>query len=446
VSRRERPLSWAGRAERAGRIGTRFARVYLRIRATRWIDRVLRPTDMPARWSAVHRRSAEEIYEAAVELRGLILKGCQFLGSRADVLPPEYVEVLSRLQDRVPPRPFEEVRRCVEHELGRPLRECFAEFEEQSLAAASLAQVHRARLPDGRRVAVKVQYPEIASLVRSDLANLRMLFRAVDLLEADFDPMPLVEELGQAVPRELDFENEARNAERIARDFEHRDDVLVPGIVHELTTRRLLVMEYIDGIKITDVERLRAAGVDLAQVSSTLVEIFCEQLLVTGFFHADPHPGNLLVLPAQPPRIVLLDFGLAKELPPGFRKGVLDFAAGLIRGDTALMARSLVELGFETRDGEPQALNEVAAVILHAAQEVRAQAGLDPKLLQRLRKEIPERVRRNPIVRIPHHLVLVGRVVGLLSGVQSSLGTRVDLLRAVAPYALGTPPGRSAER
>jgi predicted unusual protein kinase regulating ubiquinone biosynthesis (AarF/ABC1/UbiB family) len=217
--------------------------------------------------------------------------------------------------------------------------------------------------------------------------------------------------------------------------------VVVPGIVWEWTTRRVLVMEYMDGIKITDVDALRGAGVDLERVARTLFESFCEQILVRGFFHADPHPGNLLVQP-EGPRLVLLDFGLAKDLPPRFREGVLDFVAALIQGKTELMAHALAELGFETRDGREASLLDIADVVLRVGKELRAQRTVRPETVEQLRREIPERVRRNPIVRIPHHLVLLGRVIGLLSGVSSSLGAKIDVVQTIAPYALRTPPPR----
>ena len=434
----ERPLRPSERIYRARRIGTTFGRTYLGIRATRFIARRLRPPDMELRWSRVHRASATSIYETAVELRGLILKACQFLGTRADVLPPEYVEVLSRLHDRVPPRGFGMVAETLEAELGRPLSELFAEIEREPVAAASLAQVHRARRKDGREVAVKVQYPEIAALVRADLASLRVLFRTVSFLERDFDLMPLVEELQSSVPRELDFENEGRNAERIASFFAGRPEIHVPRVHWDLSTRRVLVMDFEPGIKITDVAALRAAGVDLDRVAEILVSAYCEQILARGFFHADPHPGNLLVQPGPSgPRVVFLDFGLAKELPEGFRAGVLEFAAALLRGKPEAMAAAMAQLGFETRDGSDAGLLDIARFTLDAAQRVRAQATVDRELAETLRAELPRRIRLNPLVRVPSHLVLVGRVVGLLSGLTRSLETRADLVRAILPYALG---------
>ena len=429
-------LPLGDRIARARRIGVTFGRVYLGIRATRFLEKRLRPADMDERWSELHRENAERIYETAVDLHGMILKGCQFLGARADALPREYVEVLSRLQDRVPPRAPEVIRAAVEHELRAPIEKVFASFSERPVAAASLAQVHEARLHDGRRVAVKVQYPEIASLVRSDLSNLRGLFRAVGWLEGDFDLMPLIDELGKSVPRELDFLEEGRSAERIAKQLAHRDDLRVPEILWEHSTRRLLVMSYEAGIKIDDVEGLDAAGVDRAAVATTLVESFCEMMLRDGFFHADPHPGNLRVDPDSG-RVVLLDFGLTKELPSGFREAVVQFAAALLQGDADAMGRSLVALGFETRDGSDEALHRIAAMMLHGGQEIRKNGKVDPEVVERLRNEIPDEIRRNPIIRVPHHLVLVGRALALLSGVTSALGARIDFARTVAPIVMG---------
>jgi predicted unusual protein kinase regulating ubiquinone biosynthesis (AarF/ABC1/UbiB family) len=431
-----RRLGPAERLYRARRIGTTFARIYLSIKGHQFIARRLRPPDMPERWSDLNRRNAESIYDAAVELRGMILKGCQFLGARPDILPPEYVQVLARLQDRVPPKPFQIVRRTVEQEYGRPLEDVFAEFATRPLASASLAQVHEARLHDRRRVAVKVQYPEIESLIRSDLSNLRSLFRAVGWLERELDLMPLIDELATHVPQELDFQNEARNAERMADLLSHRDDVVVPEIVWEHTTRRVLCMEFLEGIKITDVDALRAAGVDPDQVVRILVETWCEQILAHGLFHADPHPGNLLVQPSGP-RLCLLDWGLSKELPPNFRLSILAFSAALIGGDADAMVEAFLDLGFETRDGSSESLVEVARFALEFAQRVRERSWAESRAFSRWNDELGAEIRRNPIVAIPSHVVLLGRVLGLLSGVSRSLGSKVDLLPVVLPYVFG---------
>ncbi|RIL02042.1 MAG: hypothetical protein DCC71_16850 [Proteobacteria bacterium] len=424
------------RVLRARRIGLTVGRLYLGLKANQMLARGLSREQMRGRWQQFHRDSAEAVYEAAVELRGLILKGCQYLGARADLMPREWVEVLARLQDRVPAHDLPVVRRVIETELGRPLEGVFRSFSARPIASASLAQVHEAVLRDGRRVAVKVQYPEIAELVRTDLANLRALFRAIDWLEGDFDLTALVDEMGRYVPRELDFLAEASNAERAARMFADRDDVRVPAIHRAFSTRRVLVMEFIDGIKITSRDELDAAGADVPGVVRTLVEAWCEQVLVHGFFQADPHPGNLLVERGTH-KLVLLDFGLAKDLPEGFRAQVLRLLMALLRRDPAEMADVLVELGFATRDGSRESLVALAKVGLSIATELATRGSIGPERLEAIGEELLAEVRSKPLVRIPTHIVLLGRTLGLLSGLAQQLDAGVDPMRIVFPYVVG---------
>jgi ubiquinone biosynthesis protein len=430
------------RIERARRLGLTVGRVYLGIKANQVLARGLPRAQMRRRWQRFHRESAEDVYRTAVALRGLVLKGCQYLGARADLLPREWTEVLSRLQDRVPPRDPATIRRVVEEELGAPLEAVFTRFSPRPVAAASLAQVHDATLRDGTRVAVKVQDPAIAELVRSDLANLRALFRAIGLLERDLDLMPIVDELGRQVPAELDFAAEARNAERIAAIFAGRRDVRVPRVFHEWTRRRVLVMEFVDAAKITDREALDAAGVDRDALMRTLVDAWCQQVLVHGFFQADPHPGNLLVEPdgAGGARLVLLDFGLAKELPESFRRDVLALLTAVLRRDAHELALVLDEMGFATRDGSLDALTALARTSLDVLGELAAAGSLGPARTARLGEELAERLRRNPVVRVPSHVVLLARTLGLLSGLARSLRSRVDPLALVFPYVVGAPP------
>lgn len=450
------PQQIAERIYRAQRIGLTFARVYLGIKTQQFVAKRIRPRDMASRWSRFNRESAESIYSCAIELRGLILKGCQFIGSRADVLPPEYIETLSKLQDRVPPKSFDVVRDCVEEAMQFPLEFVFDSFSEQPIASASLAQVHEARLHNGERVAVKVQYPEIGALVASDLANIRTLFRAVGVIERDFDLMPLVEELGAHVPLELDFINEGHNAERMAAFFADRDDICVPAIHWDYTTQRVLVMEFIDGIKISDTAALREAGISPEAIMRTLIEAYCEQILVQGFFHADPHPGNLMVQPGPPARIVFLDFGLAKELPKEFKRGVVSFASALLRGRADEMTRALVELGFETRSGGANSAKPLAAIaerLLEVATQLRNQSYIERDAVREAGDELVRLIREDPIVRVPSHLIFVGRVVGLLSGLGRTLEAKLDMVQTILPYIAkaaqsagepsATPPGKS---
>ncbi|MCP4036286.1 MAG: ABC1 kinase family protein [bacterium] len=427
------------RATRVRRISLTFGRIYLGIKTHQWIERTIRPPDMVQRWSRLHTSGAEAIYQTAIELRGLILKACQFIGSRADVAPPEYVERLAALQDRVPHRSFDVVQEIVEDELGDSIDGLFASFSREPIAAASLAQVHEARLHTGERVAVKVQYPEIAEIVHSDLANLRALLAAVGLVEKDLDLMPLLDELVDHVPLELDFRHEANNARRIAAFFDERADVSVPQIFDAYTTERVLVMEFIEGTRIGDKRALVRAGIDPNDVMSVLVDAYADQILRHGFFHADPHPGNLLVrrLEGGAPEIVFVDFGIAKELPHGFHAGVTDFATAAFKADASAMAEALLGVGFETRDACADSLLAISRVMLAGVREALDKGDFDPDRVRRHGEEIARLVREDPIVQMPGHVYLLGRVIALLAGLGKTLGVRTNLVRMMLPFVMG---------
>lgn len=408
------------------------AQIYAGYKSIQLWSRIVGDARKEERYRRQDARAARLMYRTAVRMQGMLIKACQFVATRADVLPEAWVSTLSSLHDRVPPRPFATIRERVERELGQPLEAVFAEFDPSPIAAASLAQVHRARLHDGRRCAVKVQHHGIEGIVRADLHNFAFILRLLAWLEPEFDFRALTREALRYIPMELDFEHEAGNCETLARNLAARADVVVPRVYREFSTRRVMVMELVEGVKITDVEGLERSGIDKHAVAQKLMEVFCEQVLRDGFFHADPHPGNLLVQPG--PRLVLLDFGLAKDFPPRFRDGIVRLTFSILTSDEDGIARAFDQLGFRTRDGSPQTLVTLAAVMLGNTIK-RGKAYADKELIEEFSEELPRALRSNPIVEVPADVLLVTRVMGLLSGLGKTLDSRVDLFATIMPYA-----------
>jgi len=409
--------------------------LWLRWRWLRLKRRLLR-SELPEATERFHLAAARAMVRRSIRQQGLIIKTMQFLGSRADILREEYVETLSLLHDAVPPRPWEELRPLVEQELGGPVEELFAEFDTEAVAAASLAQVHRARLHDGTDVAVKVQYPGIERIVHWDLETIGWLTAIWARIETVIDFRPIAAEMQRNAPEEIDFVHEGRAAEEIATLIGEREDVVVPRIYWERSSRRVLTMDYLDGIKITNVEALDEAGVDARQVADSLIDIYNVMILRRGMFHADPHPGNLFVLPSPdglPDRIGLVDFGLTKRLPDEFRQQVVVLTSAIIAQHRAEVSAAMEDMGFRTRVRDEETYYELGEAFL--GEVLRSgQAYADQRLFAEVNVRLGRVLRANPLVEVPGDVVLIARVMGLLSGIGRTLDSRTDLMEAILPY------------
>ena len=373
-----------------------------------------------------HERAARVVLACALDLRGVIIKTCQAVATRSDQFPPAFVDHLKQLHDAVPPKPFALVREVVERELGKPLDAVFASFDERPIASASLAQVHGARLRDGRDVAVKVQYPDIEEIVAVDTRNLRRACRVYER----FDPqplelLPLLDEMVKHVGYELDFLREGESCERVRRLFANDPKVQVPEIHPEWSTRRVLVMERVGGMKVTDKDAIVVAGLDPADVVQDLMRVWVRMIMAEGFFQADPHPGNLFV--TQSGRLVLLDFGLSKQLPEGFGLGLFELMFSMMTQSESAMIRAFRELGFATKNDDDSTLLLIARRMMDRSDTGR----FEGEFTEEMTGELFEAIRDNPIVKVPADFVLVGRALGLLSGIAHTLGSRANVLQAM---------------
>jgi predicted unusual protein kinase regulating ubiquinone biosynthesis (AarF/ABC1/UbiB family) len=416
------------RAVRTVRIGFCAACVWGRTRGSRSLDR-LRGRDPDKRdRTPIHQRNADQILRTALNMRGLLIKMCQVIGTRSDVFPAPYVRTLSQTHDRVPPRPFEAIRDVVEQELGRRLDTAYSEFEPEPVAAASLAQVHRARLKSsGEIVAVKVQYPDIAHIVDTDLAATRRICGIYQRLDPQpMDLLPLLDELQAHLRLELDFRREVESADRVRELFKDDPAIRVPRVHRELSARRVITMEFVEGIKVTDRAGLEAAGISPRRVVHDLMSAYNRMILAYGFFQADPHPGNIFVRPG--PEIILLDFGLSKQLPKGFGLGLFELMFSLMTFNESAMIRAFQELGFETRNGDPRTYVQIANRMVGVSEE-----GFQGEFTEEMTDELFDAIRENPIIQVPTDFVLVSRAFSLLSGIAHSLGTRANVLDTMGP-------------
>ena len=388
---------------------------------SKWLPPLVKPWD----WDRQHERSANRVLETAASLGGALIKGCQFASTRPDILPAAYIRRLATLQDRMPPRSWAEIETAIASELHQRPENIFADIEREPVAAASIAQVHRARLKDGRAAAVKVQYPDVETLVATDLTVLEQIVKVVARLAPSIDLRPILDYLKETLPLELDFRREAELMTSLRAALAHRSDVIVPASFPELSTRRLLVMEYIEGIKITDREALERAGISPHDVARLLNYLYADQMLHLGILHADPHPGNLLVQPG--PRLVLLDHGLTVPLAPSLVTSLNKLAQALARGDFAGVYEALGDAGLRF-EGEVDitTLLNLAGVLL--GQEP-GETGEDVDAVGAGMQFVKS------IGGLPTDLLMVGRALSLLDGITKQLDPDMDIVELAARYA-----------
>jgi predicted unusual protein kinase regulating ubiquinone biosynthesis (AarF/ABC1/UbiB family) len=396
------------------------------------------------------RRFARSFHVLAVDLGGLMIKVGQFMSSRLDVLPPEITRELEGLQDEVPPVPFPRIRALAEAELGMTLARAYADVDESPVAAASLGQAHRARLSpvdaadSGHENAiVKVQRPGIDEIVEVDLAALRRIggwLTHVRLVSDRVDAPALVEEFAVTSLEEIDYLREAANSVRFAADFAGDPRVGVPDVIWERSTRKVLTLQDVTAIKITDAEGLAAAGIDPRDVAPVFAAVMFDQLFTHGWFHADPHPGNVFVTPTpdgdRPWRLTFIDFGMMGEVPPTTRAGLRAMLIAAASRDGKGLVDAARNVGVLLPSADSREL-ERAMTQLFARFGGMGFAELrevDPREFRDFAIQFGDVVRSLPF-QLPENFLLIIRAMSLTSGVCSALDPAFNLWDSVEPYA-----------
>ncbi|GAA1537403.1 putative unusual protein kinase regulating ubiquinone biosynthesis (AarF/ABC1/UbiB family) [Microbacterium ginsengiterrae] len=394
-------------------------------------------------------RFARRFHTLAVELGGLMIKVGQFMSSRLDVLPPEITDELAGLQDEVPAVPYSAIKKLAEAELGVPLDRAFAWVDENALAAASLGQVHRARLSELDAadtglldVVVKVQRPGIDEIVAVDLAALRRVggwLRRVRIVSDRVDAPALVEEFAQTSLEEIDYLHEAANGERFRDAFADNPRVDTPEIVWERTTRRVLTLSDVTAIKINDTAALRRAGIDPSEVADAFAEVMFDQVFTHGFVHADPHPGNIFVTPTPGTdrgwKFTFVDFGMMAEVPASLRGGLRTLLIAVTARDSKGLVAAAQEIGVLLPTADTVELERALSALFarFGGMGFAELAKVDPRDFKDFADEFGDMVRALPL-QLPENMLLLIRAVSLTSGMCSALDPSFNVWDAAEPY------------
>ena len=377
----------------------------------------------------------ERLKLAFAELGPTFIKLAQVLSSRPDLITIEYANELKKLQDEVPPFPAEQAINIIERELKLPLDRLFSRFNENPIAAASIAQVHTATLLDGTHVVVKVQRPFIKEHIESDINILSGLSRLIDRHVPEskfFNPTGIVNEFARTVRKELDFMEEARNCFRFKRNFEKNPDIFIPKAFMEFTTEKVFVMEIIDGIRIDDLESIEAMGLDRSKLAKIGVDAYFKQVLEDGFFHADPHSGNIFALPDG--RIAFLDFGIVGKVSEELKEILANTFIALIKRDFDRLIDQYIELGIVPDDIDMDAFRrDFKSELRDLLEPLYGMTIQEIDFAKYLETITHLAIDHN--LRIPTDLLMINKSMLILDNLGRQLDPNFDFIAAAEPYA-----------
>ncbi|MBN1828034.1 MAG: AarF/ABC1/UbiB kinase family protein [Deltaproteobacteria bacterium] len=379
----------------------------------------------------IERLSRVERVRMALEKLGpTFVKLGQILSTRPDLVSADLIRELSKLQDKVPPFPYQQVEKIIAAELGRPVSAIFSEIDEQPLAAASIGQVHRARLSNGDDVIVKVQRPSVRSSVEIDLEillHLAMLIEKHVEEIAWYRPTKIVEEFARTIEKEMDYTRELANAERFARLFMADPTIYVPRVYREFSTERVLVMECIDGVKVSRIDELEAKGYDRKLIASRGAEVILDQVFEHGFFHADPHPGNIFILPGN--ILCFLDFGMMGAIDRNSKEDLGDMLYALVNRDEAKAVKALLKVVESDREPDRPVLEADVANFM----ELYLYRPLKEIRFEQLLEQLLDLVARHRL-RLSFDRFLMLKALAVMEGVGLMLDPDLDMAEKAAPY------------
>jgi predicted unusual protein kinase regulating ubiquinone biosynthesis (AarF/ABC1/UbiB family) len=410
-----------------------------------WLTRWYAQRSGIARWRMMARR----FRHVAIRSGGVMIKLGQFLSARADILPEAITDELAGLQDEVPSAPLPYVLQTIYEELGAPSAEVFAHFEPQPVAAASLGQVYFGELRDGRKVAIKVQRPRIDEIVDVDLRAVQWTIKIIK----NYPPVKrranleeLFVEFARVLREELDYVQEARNAVTFRANFAKVPGVYFPEPYPEISTRRVLIMERIGGIRLSDKTAIDAAGIERAELADRLNKAYQKQFFLDGFFHADPHPGNLFVRvdgpppaqtngarPSPPYTLIFVDTGMVGKLTPSMMKSLREGVVGLATNDAERMVESLDKLGMILPNADRRAIVQAAQIFLRYTYD-RSAKELTNMDVDAIFDETQHLIRDLPF-QLPQDLIYLGRAVSLVGGLATGLYPDFNAFEASKPFA-----------
>ena len=383
----------------------------------------------------------------AVKLGVLMIKLGQFLSSRADLLPEQALAAISSLQDEVPPAPFTHVVSVIETELGKPVEQVFSVLERKCTAAASLGQVHKGVLATtGETVAVKVQRPHIDELVRMDLSTIRFVIwvisRFVDASEF-IDLKGVYREFKRTVYEEIDYVTEAANAKRFKEMFANDPIIYIPQVYDDYTSRRVLVLEWIDGIKINDYPALETKGISRLEVAKRTVRAYFHQFFIEGFFHADPHPGNIFVLPPEQSRriagldggpvVAFVDFGMVGKLTKNMKQSLKDLFLNFVARNSQGLVAALQRLGFIGEGANMMAIERAMSLMMEQYYGMTLGEARELEIPD-VAQDVENLLYGQPF-QVPAQFAFTGRAIGTLVGVSTGLSPDFNFVEIATPYA-----------